>query len=168
MRTGIRVLVDSGRRDAMMADGIELLAEDHREIERLFEHYRSARDDAIAHDILDQLAMHTAIEEQVLYPEIRRIVDGGDDLADRAEAEHAAVKQLVGRALTTPPPDLAGLVEQLRRDVEEHVAYEEQELFPELRESGTDLDALGASLGRARAAHADGETGSVSRPQRNV
>jgi hemerythrin superfamily protein len=134
-----------------MADGLELLTQDHRDIEALFTRYRESRDEPSVHEIFDRLARHTEMEEQALYPEIRRIVDDGDDMADRAEAEHATVKALIARAVATPPADLAGLVDQLQHDVAEHVAYEEQQLFPGLRDSGVDAVKLGDALQQARA-----------------
>jgi hemerythrin superfamily protein len=138
-----------------MTDGLDLLTNDHREVEALFERYRTTRDEPLAREIFDRLTTHAQMEAQALYPDVRRIVDGGDDLVDRAEAEHAAVTALVARALTTPPADLAGLVDRLQHEVAEHVAFEERELFPALRDSGVDADKLGDALERARAAIPD-------------
>jgi hemerythrin superfamily protein len=139
-----------------MTDGLKLLAQDHGDIEALFARYAASRDEPIAHEIFDRLTAHTAMEEQAFYPEVRRIVDGGDDLADRAQTEHATVTALVVRALATPPSDMVDLVDQLQRDVAQHVAFEEQELFPELYDSGVDAEKLGAALQEARAAFVSG------------
>jgi len=133
-----------------MTDGIELLTQDHREIDALLSRYADSGEDALAHEAFDRLAVHAAMEERALDPEVRRIVDDGDDLVDRAEAEHFAVRELIARAIATPPDDFAGLVAQLQGDVRAHVASEEQVLFPALRDSGTDLGALGEALDRAR------------------
>jgi len=105
----------------------------------------------------EALTRHAEVEEQVLYPELRRIVDGGDDLADRAEAEHAAVRTLIARFYDSPPPDLAPLAGEIRTLVQQHVSFEEQEIFPELRSAPIDATAVEQKL-RA----ADGEAPSRS------
>jgi hemerythrin superfamily protein len=133
-----------------MTDIFESLARDHRDVEKLFARYAETGDDAIAHDICDALTIHTEVEEHALYPELRRIVDDGDDMANVAEAEHAAARVLIARIYETPPIDLRPLVDELRATVEHHVAAEESDLFPRLRESGADAEALGRKADAAR------------------
>jgi hemerythrin superfamily protein len=129
-----------------VADGFEYLAEQHRELDRLFRRYAEDPDDAIAREICVALTAHAAAEEEALYPELRRIVDGGDDLADDAEAQHGAAKTIIARIYDSPPEDLRPLVEELKRDVIAHVRFEEDELFPAMAESGVDADQLDARL----------------------
>ena len=93
-----------------MPDGFEYLAEQHREVEKLFRRYGETPDDGIAHEICAALTTHTAAEEQALYPELRRIVDGGDDLADDAEGQHGVAKTIIARIYDSPPDDLRPLV----------------------------------------------------------
>ncbi len=134
-----------------MSDVLDALARDHREVERLFSTYAEDADDAVAHAICDALTRHAEVEERVFYPEVRRIVDSGDDLVDVADAEHAAIRSLIARVYESPPPDLRPVMDELRTIVEHHVADEESKLFPELREAGADLEALGRRLEAARA-----------------
>ena len=134
-----------------MADGFEQLIADHRKVADLFRQYQSDGEDALAHTICDELAVHSAIEERVLYPQLRRLVDGGDDLADTAEAEHATIATLIATIEQTPPEDLHGVMNELQADVEQHVGDEENELFPTMRESGVDAEQLGARLEEAKA-----------------
>jgi hemerythrin superfamily protein len=138
-----------------MADGFEILADDHRTVERLFETYRHDNEDSIAHEICGRLTAHTRVEEAALYPALRRYVDGGDDLADEAEQEHSAVKTLIARIYDSPPDGLLDLVTELRREVEHHVEREESELFPAMRESGVDAGLLGAEIEGTRRATED-------------
>jgi hypothetical protein len=147
---------------------LELLTHDHREIDALFERYRSDPEDETAHDVFERLALHSAMEHSVLYPEVRRLVDGGDDLIDRAEAEHSAVQEMTAAALATPPGDLRPLVTDLSQRVRAHVEFEEAEMFPALRDSGADLEQLGAAMESLRADLTEnGEAASV-RTRRNV
>jgi hemerythrin superfamily protein len=145
-----------------VADGFEYLAEQHREVEQLFRRYAESPDDAIAREICAALTAHAVAEEQALYPELRRIVDGGDDLADEAEAEHGLAKTIVARIYDSPPEDLRPLVEELERDVTAHVRFEEDELFPAMAESGVDADQLDARL-RAAYREAPARSSSDSR-----
>jgi hemerythrin superfamily protein len=133
-----------------VSDGFEVLRAEHREVTQLFDRYRQSPDDQLAHTIFDALTLHTQAEERALYPELRRLVDGGDDLADEAEAEHGAVKALIARAYDSPPPDLAPLVQSIRSDVEGHVQREESEIFPEMREAGVDAAQLAERLENAK------------------
>jgi hypothetical protein len=90
------------------------------------------------------------MEDRALYPEVRRIVDGGDDLADQANDEQSAIQTMVAHALATPPADLAPLVDDVARRFAAHTEFLESQVFPPLRESGTDTAALADALERAR------------------
>ena len=133
-----------------MADGFEILSQDHREVERLFDTYRHDPEASIAHDICARLSVHTRVEEAALYPALRRYVDGGDDLADVADQEHAVAKSIIARIDDSPPEQLFDLVTELRSEVEHHVESEESELFPQMRESGVDAGVLGTEIAGAR------------------
>jgi hemerythrin superfamily protein len=147
------------------ADGIEVITTDHRAVEQLFTLIQAAtksEDTELRRDlgqrIVHELTVHTTIEEQLLYPEVRRYVDDGDDLADRAVAEHQAVKQLMAKVQAVSPDDsdyLPGFKE-LEQLVSQHVHEEETTLLPALRESvrGEVIYDLGDALLQAKAAAA--------------
>lgn len=71
-------------------DALQMLADDHRTVEALFEKYDNARGEAaqqkIVQQICQELTIHAMIEEQVFYPAIREAVD--DDMMDEAQVEH--------------------------------------------------------------------------------
>src|SRR4051812_23268440 len=144
-----------------MTDIFEMLSNDHREVEQLFDRYRQTHDDVVAHEICDALTMHAEVEEQVLYPELRRIVDDGDDLANDAEAEHATMKLIIARVFESPPPDLRPVIDELRETVEHHVSNEERNLFPRLMDAGADGDALGQKLEAVRGESPSRSSGTV-------
>ena len=144
-----------------MSDGYEFLTREHRQIEAMFEQYRRQPDDALARRIAEALTLHTEAEEAALYPQLRKYVDGGDDLADEAEYEHATVKSQIARLSEAPPADVAALVRGIEQNVADHVKREEQEIFPAMRESGVDADGLARALERLQ-----GEA--PSRSSRNV
>jgi hemerythrin superfamily protein len=90
------------------------------------------------------------LEESIVYPLLRKFVDGGDDLADLADQEHSAIKTLVERIEIAPPEDLSDVVREMDSLVTKHVEFEEQSVFPEMREAGIDAEDLGSRLEQAR------------------
>jgi hemerythrin superfamily protein len=136
--------------EAAMADGFETLQQDHREVERLFEQYHQSPDDAVAREICSELALHTEVEEQVLYPALRERVSDGAAMADRAYDEHALVSAHIARVYEAPPPDLRPIMGEIERDVKAHVEYEERELFPAMRAAGIDPAELHRSVEAAK------------------
>ena len=80
---------------------IELLTDDHRAIERLFDQYADTRDADVALRIGDTLVLHTCVEEAFLYPFVRAVFIAGDRLADEAEDDHEMVKDFVAEAEDT-------------------------------------------------------------------
>jgi hemerythrin superfamily protein len=143
-------------------DAIEVVTTDHREVEQLFTVIAAAggpEDSELRRDlgtrITHELSVHAQIEEQVLYPAVRRNVDGGDDLADRAIQEHNEMKQQIARLEGLTPDDpsyLPGFAE-LQATVSQHVREEEEELLPLLRDSvpGETIYELGDALLQAKA-----------------
>jgi hemerythrin superfamily protein len=144
-----------------MSDGFEFLTREHRQVEAMFEQYRQHPDDALAHRIAETLTLHTEAEEAALYPQLRKYVDGGDDLAAEAQYEHATVKSQIARLYEAPPPDLAPLVRAIAQNVADHVRREEQEIFPAMRESGVDADGLARALERAQGEATSRSSGGV-------
>jgi hemerythrin superfamily protein len=129
-------------------DGYEHLEAEHRAVEHLFVAYFDEPDDAIARDICEHLTAHTNLEELALYPTVRKYVDGGDDLVDQADQEHALVKSLIARIYDSPPEDIAGMLRELETAVHAHVTKEESEIFPALQDSGVDGMDLAVRLER--------------------
>ncbi len=74
-------------KQAQTRDAIQMLADDHRTVEALFEKYENARSPAARHKIVrqicEELTIHCLIEEQVFYPSVRPIVD--DSMMDEAQ-----------------------------------------------------------------------------------
>lgn len=144
-----------------MTDVFGALSQDHRDAAHLFDRFEETGDDADAREICDALTLHAEVEEQVLYPELRRIVDDGDDLANDAEAEHAEIKLIIARILESPPPDLRPIIGEMRKVVEHHVTEEERSLFPLLLDAGADSEALSQKLEAVRAEAPSRSSGTV-------
>ena len=137
-------------------DAITLLTNDHAEVNELFEQYKALADDdgsldedkqSLAEEICTMLTVHAMIEEEIFYPAARDALDEGK-LLDEAEIEHQSAKDLIAQIQDADPGDplYDARVTVLGEYVKHHVEEEEGELFPQVREAGLDLDALGAEM----------------------
>ena len=145
----------------MSTDAIVLLKDDHKQIKRLFRDFETAgenaskRKDDIVSKIIELLTVHTYIENEVMYPEVRRLVpDLEDDILESYEEHHVAdllVMELVAMSPDAERFDAKTTV--LIENVSHHIEEEEQEWFPKVREAlgRKELQKLGALLLDAKA-----------------
>ncbi|OII70329.1 hemerythrin domain-containing protein [Streptomyces sp. CC77] len=139
-------------------DALELLAHDHRMVEQLFRDYRAAASDtqrrAVVEVLVRELSKHAALEELMVYPVAKEVLPDGPREVEQRLGEHRAVKRtlLALDRLAAGDERTDGLVDALRRDVEQHVRDDEGELTPRLRGavSQQDLDELGGLLDEAK------------------
>jgi hemerythrin superfamily protein len=119
----------------MIPDITQLIEHDHREVEGLFEQYKSSKDQAVANQICDELDAHASAEEAVFYPVVATDVAGGEKLAREAGDEHAEAGQLIGRIRQSSKDDtIEDLVAQLEQAISHHVSEEESEMLPKARQ----------------------------------
>jgi iron-sulfur cluster repair protein YtfE (RIC family) len=144
-----------------MPDVIKVLETDHREVEDLFakaESTSGAAKQQVVTKIADELTLHAEVEEQVVYPAMRKA--GLNDIVDEAEQEHTKVKQLVAQLETMDgtTADVDPVLAELKADVQHHVNEEETDGFPKFRDAvDTDtLDELGAQVEEAKQARRGG------------
>ncbi len=137
-------------------DAIALLEADHREIEDLFDQYEAAQGlgqkGQLATQICLALKVHAQIEEELFYPRARDKT-GDAELVDEAIIEHMGAKTLIAQVEAMKPgqPLYDARIKVLSEQVRHHVEEEESELFPEVRETRMDLEALGARLSARKA-----------------
>jgi iron-sulfur cluster repair protein YtfE (RIC family) len=132
-----------------MPNAIDLLKQDHREVEQLFSRFEASQDPAIAEKICSELEVHTAAEEELVYPVLREDVSGGEKLAGEAEHEHAEARQIIGRIKqTTDAQHLDDVVAELKKAIEHHVEEEEGTVFPKMESEvgSNELESIGTEL----------------------
>ena len=135
---------------------IELLKEDHREVQGFFEQYESLEDDAekeaLALKICLALQVHALIEEEIFYPEARDAISK-PELIDEAIVEHAAAKQLIAEieAMEVGDNMRDAKVKVLGEQITHHVEEEEGELFPAVETAGLHVNALGQRMSARKA-----------------
>jgi hemerythrin superfamily protein len=139
-------------------DAVELLEHDHRMVEQLFRDYQAARSDdqrrGIVEILIRELSKHAALEELIVYPLGKRVLDNGEREVQHHLSEHMAVKRLLAKLdkLSTGAPETADLLAELEMNVHEHVQDEETVFLPQLR-SVVDqqaLDELGQELDKGK------------------
>lgn len=141
----------SSQANGAAISAIDLLEQDHRQVEELFEQYEDLEADdekeALALKICLALQVHTRIEEEIFYPAARSVLEDGE-LLDEAIVEHAAAKQLIGEIEAMEVGDQLhdAKVKVLGEQIRHHVEEEEDELFPQLEKTELDLNALGKKL----------------------
>jgi hemerythrin superfamily protein len=155
-------------------DALSVLRRDHRLAEELFAEFaRSAPQqlDPLARRICKMLRVHTQIEEELFYPAVGRALTADKELLDDSRREHAQAKESIVRieSMTSESPSFVDEVEMLSKRVAEHVAAEEQELFPRVGATKLDLTALGVALAERRdtlldvlGLHGDDEEGAAN------
>jgi len=136
-------------------DAITLIKKDHDKVEELFARYNGGggltglvkritgnvpvrQKTTALEGICRELDVHARIEEDILYPALRKT--GDPELqrqVDDSIREHARVKELVGKLRTRtgePDADTDAMVSELQQCVDHHVREEENEMFPRMEE----------------------------------
>lgn len=115
----------------------------------MFDRDEEAQRERVVDELCDALLMHARLEEELLYPALRGLVE--DRLLEDAALEHDSMRELIEQLGTLFADDAffdAG-VAVLAEEMERHIAFEETLLFPALARAGVDQLGLGLRL-RAR------------------
>ena len=119
-------------------DAISLLKTDHRKVKNLFARYESAGDFStkylIAEQVFPELELHAQLEESVFYPAYEAMTGKhGTQLVADSRLAHAHVRELMIELQGIDLDEAAFEVKfhELMGIVREHVAEEENAMFPE-------------------------------------
>lgn len=126
----------------MSTDAIVMLKKDHQEVRRLFREFRKLGDDAVtrrgelAERILAELTVHTYLENEVMYPQVRELLPQLDDDVLESYEEHHVADVLCLELSTMSPDDdhFVAKMTVLMENVEHHMEEEEDEWFPKVRD----------------------------------
>ena len=132
-------------------NAIDLLEQQHREVEELFEEFEGAGENAkktkerVCRELSDQLAMHAEIEEKLFYPESKQ--ENTEEILRESVEEHLSMKRILADLMDVGSGDdqFDAKMSVLKEQVEHHVEEEEKELFPKVRKSLSkkELEELG-------------------------
>lgn len=139
-------------------NAIDLLKKDHETVKHLLTQISATGDSAVNKrtDLLNkielELTVHTAIEEEILYPAFKQA--GKKEEAKmyfEAKEEHRTVDSMVLPDLKKTKPDsveFSGRVKVLKELIEHHIEEEETEMFPDAMKvlGKASLEELGARM----------------------
>jgi hemerythrin superfamily protein len=138
---------------------IEALKDDHKRVKKAFRDFKKldvnedpARCEELVQQVLDELTVHAALEEELLYPAAREALPEAD-LVDEAEVEHETMHTFIDqlRQMTPVEDKYAARFTVLCEYVLHHVKEEEGEMFPQLEEIKLDWEDLAARMNERRA-----------------
>ncbi|RPI12000.1 MAG: hemerythrin domain-containing protein [Actinobacteria bacterium] len=144
-----------------MADVTEMLEQDHRKVEKLFDQIKASKGAARAKFVgrlVSDLRLHMKVEETIVYPAIVKQADDGKDMIEEAKTEHKGARKALDdvEKLSPDKPGFDGALTMLEAGISHHVEEEEGEVFPNFRKSvsAEELDALGKKVAAAKKAAA--------------
>jgi len=146
------------RKPAKM-DAIGMLIADHKKVQKAFKDFeklkeggsKRGRSDIVRQTCAD-LTVHTMIEEEIFYPAARKAIKDMD-VMDEATVEHAGAKELIAQLESMQPGDdlYDAKFTVLGESVNHHIREEQNEMFPKVRKTKLDLNALGEQMAQRKA-----------------
>jgi len=130
----------------------QLLHEDHERVADLFFQFsqtdEKAEQESLVKDIIKELFVHATVEEEIVYPAVRKDVEDSEDMMDEADTEHHMIKVLLSELAAMKADDdfFKAKVTVLAELVKHHVEEEEKEMFKEIHDSDIDPEALGKKI----------------------
>lgn len=144
----------------MSTDAIVLLKEEHKLIRKAFRDFEKAGKNAhktkgaIVDRIIELLTAHTYIENEIMYPRIRKVLpEVEDDILESFEEHHVADVLVIELSMMKPTHErFTAKTTVLIENVDHHMDEEEKEWFPKVREAlgRKELQELGAEMIEAR------------------
>lgn len=137
---------------------IQQLKDDHKRVRKAYRDFQKLdRDEdgpaceAIVQQVLQELSVHAALEEELLYPAARTAI-ADEDLIDEAEVEHESMHGFIDqlRHMRADDERYAARFTVLCEYVLHHVKEEEGEIFPQLERSRLDWESLAAEMDERR------------------
>jgi len=147
------------RKPAAKMDAIGMLIADHKKVQKAFKDFEKLKEGGSKRgksDIVRQtcadLTVHTMIEEEIFYPAARKAIKDMD-VMDEATVEHAGAKELIAQLESMQPGDdlYDAKFTVLGESVNHHIREEQNEMFPKVRKTKLDLNALGEQMAQRKA-----------------
>ena len=141
----------------MDSNVVDLIMNDHRELERIFDQLMTQPDKRqnLVPVMITLLTAHSRAEESEVYPAAAEA--GGSDDVEHSQKEHLEADQLAAKVADTDydSPEFPEALQKLIDAVKHHVEEEESSVLPGMRENldASRLDELGQAFLRSRAEH---------------
>jgi len=127
----------------MSHDAIVILKQDHQRIRKLFTEFEQSSPGAhatrgkLVDRIIQELTVHTYLENEVMYPEVRRLVPELEEDVLESYEEHHVADVLCVELMALEPTDehFQAKTTVLIENVTHHIEEEEQDWFPAVRKA---------------------------------
>jgi hemerythrin superfamily protein len=150
-----------------MANVFDVLRKDHEEVKRVLTELETSTPPAAGADagwlelrgrLVDQLIIeeskHEAVEEEYFWPTVRDKLPDGDQLADEAIDQEQKAKYILNDLMDLQPgdPKFEELLSKFMADGGEHIAFEEDRVWPGLKKvlSAEEAEELANKLEEAK------------------
>ena len=153
----------------MAGDVVDLIMNDHRELERIFDTLLNEPEKraAMLPVMTTLLTAHSRAEETEVYPAAREA--GGEDDVQHSQQEHLEADELAEQLAQTDPDseEFVGALQKLVDAVKHHVEEEEKTVLPGMRERIDEARRaeLGEAFLTARAEHLGQQPGEMSKAE---
>jgi hemerythrin superfamily protein len=142
-------------------NAITLLTADHRKVDQLFKEFEAEengrRKVELATQICNELTVHATAEEEIFYPQALAAFSQEEKEEDgkliwEATVEHGTLEGLIASlsGMQAEDESFEAHVKVLQEYVKHHVREEENEIFPKVRRTELDLDALGERIAQRK------------------
>lgn len=136
-------------------DAIAMLKRDHDNMKALFDQFekaeRKAEKQKIVKQALEELRIHSTLEEEIFYPAIREQLKNG--VMSEADEEHHVAKVLITELdrIDGDNDHFNAKFTVLSESVRHHIKEEEDKMLPKARDLKIDFQALGKKMERRKA-----------------
>lgn len=133
-----------------VANAITQLLTDHNELQQMFTAFENTRSvnnkRFLVKRICTTVVVHAQLKEEIFYPAVEAVIP-------EAAPEHTALKALVAHIQSLEPlaEHVDGPIQVLAQEVNEHVTDLHNSLFPRVKASDIDLEALGNRMAQRKA-----------------
>jgi hemerythrin superfamily protein len=132
-------------------DALSILKKDHGRVQKIFQDFDKAQDQATKQKLVEtacnELTIHAQVEEELFYPAVCQAL-GDSKLVEEASVEHESASQLINKLQEMQPGQdkYEAVFTVLGEYVNHHIKEEEDEMFPKIKKSNLDLEALGQQI----------------------
>ncbi|MGH3496249.1 MAG: hemerythrin domain-containing protein [Nocardioidaceae bacterium] len=150
-----------------MRNLFEVLSTAHREMEQMLGEFESLlgpgeqptaelnrKGASLADTVITAASQHEAAEEQYFWPVVKDRLPNGDSLAAGGVEQESEAKKVLNKldGMAANDGQFIPLLTSFVRDTREHIAYEEEQVWPGLRNvlSDEESDELGEKLAKAQ------------------
>ena len=154
----------------MAGDVVDLIMQDHREVERLFDELKDSPEKRpnLLPVLTTLLTAHSRAEEAEVYP-VAAAEAGEKEEVSHSQQEHIEADQLLAKLASTDPesPDFDKVLQNLIDAVSHHVEEEETKVLPGMRTGLSDerREQLGEAFVASRKQHLGEQPGDMTREQ---